>query len=933
MTSKRISSLFMLLLMVISTIYPSYQGLALGNAQIATPDSRVQATLNNMTPEEKVGQLFLVTFSGTAVDKTSNIYDLIFKHNIGGVVLLNANDNFTSQPETIQNVQNLTSDLQKIEFEKSKVFTINEITNTNKAGNYIPLFIGISQEGDGYPNDQIISGLTPLPGEMSIGATWQPELSRKVGMVAGKELSELGFNLFFGPSLDVLITSGTAGGGGLGARTFGGDPYWVAEMGREYIGGMHEGSNGRMAIIAKNFPGKGSSDRSSTEEVATVRKSLESLKQIELAPFFEVTKNDPGMVDVTDGLLLSHIRYQGFQGNIRATTRPVSLDPQALSQILALAPFSTWREKGGVIVSDDLGIQAVRRFYDPANQSFSARIVARDAFLAGNDLIYLGNIISSDAVDNYSSIVQILDYFTQKYNDDAAFAQRVDESVKRILTLKYRIYGDLNINKVLPSSDLSNIGTAQDVTFEIARQAATLISPDAIDLDALVPYPPGVKDRLLILTDTRSQKQCSTCPEEANLSKDSLSDAILRLYGPQAGGLITRNSLASYSFDDLKLILIGGEGNPTLEDELLNANWVVINIQDLSADQSVLETLRRLFSERQATLQNKKIILFAFNAPYFLDATDISKLTAYYGLYSKSLPFIEVAARLLFHEITPVGSLPVSVSGVAYDLLSVTAPNPNQMIDLSLDLSTNPILTPGVTPEVTVTPFFKVGDTISVKTGVILDNNNRPVPDGTGVRFTLSSNVGGNILQVVDSITKQGVARASFGINQPGLVEIRANSEPSVSSVVLQLDITEKGISVTVVVPTQSALATTPVPEDTPIPTKIAQTSFESGYPGLSGWFMMVLIISALGGLAFTLGNRFFSLRWGIRWLICILVSSLVAYNLLVLGFSSARIWIQSSGLLAVVEIVLIAAGFGWGIGLLWSWLSIKQGSDQANKQ
>ena len=44
-------------------------------------------------------------------------------------------------------------------------------------------------------------------------------------------------------------------------------------------------------------------------------------------------------------------------------------------------------------------------------------------------------------------------------------------------------------------------------------------------------------------------------------------------------------------------------------------------------------------------------MVFAFNAPYYLDATDISKLTAYYAFYSKINPFIDVAARILFQEV------------------------------------------------------------------------------------------------------------------------------------------------------------------------------------------------------------------------------------------------------------------------------------------
>jgi beta-N-acetylhexosaminidase len=106
---------------------------------------------------------------------------------------------------------------------------------------------------------------------MAIGATWVPDLARQVGFVAGSELSALGINLLLGPSLDVL-ESPREQGGDLGVRSFGGDPFWVGEMGKAYISGVHEGSTGRIAVISKHFPGYGSSDRLPEEEVATVRK-------------------------------------------------------------------------------------------------------------------------------------------------------------------------------------------------------------------------------------------------------------------------------------------------------------------------------------------------------------------------------------------------------------------------------------------------------------------------------------------------------------------------------------------------------------------------------------------------------------------------------------------------------------------------------------
>ena len=363
------------------------------HAQTPTPPAEVTAILNSMTPEERVGQLFLVTFTGTDTSETSQIYNLMTQYHVGGVVLLAQNDNFAQTPDTVTQAHSLINNIQQLEWDTSKNPVINPETGQVLDSAYVPLFVGIAQEGNGYPTDQILSGLTPLPSEMAIGATWNTELATRVGEVRGRELAALGFNLYLGPSLDVLEVP-AASGGDLGTRVFGGDPFWVGEMGRAYVAGLHTGSDNQLRVIAKHFPGVGGSDRLPEEEVSTVRKSIEQLKQIELAPFFAVTGNAVSPESTVDGLLVSHIRYQGFQGNIRATTRPISFDPQALNQILALPQFADWKSNGGLIISDDLGTRAVSEFYATGGGQFSARTAARDAFLAGNDMLYLGNILS-----------------------------------------------------------------------------------------------------------------------------------------------------------------------------------------------------------------------------------------------------------------------------------------------------------------------------------------------------------------------------------------------------------------------------------------------------------------------------------------------------------------------------------------------------------
>jgi beta-N-acetylhexosaminidase len=844
-------------------------------------------------------------------------------------VLLAGNDNFLPAPDTVPTAHQLMSALQTIEAE-----TAAAPSNSGQAdGNaYVPLFIGISQEGDGSPYDQILSGLTPLPNLMAIGATWNTDLAQQVGAVLGNELSALGFNLYLGPSLDVVEEPDPAARFDLGPRVFGGDPFWVGEMGRAYISGVHTGSDNRMVVVAKHFPGRGDSDRSPEEEVATVRKSPEQLKQVELLPFFAVTDSTQANASA-DGLLVSHIRYKGFQGNIRATTRPVSLDESALSTVIALPEFTAWRDNGGLIVSDALGSPAVLDFYSQSGENFSPRLVARDAFLAGNDLLYLGNINSEDPdEDTYTATLGILEYFAQQYRTDREFAQRVDEAVTRILAQKFRMYDEFTLSNVLaPESGLVNIGSSQETIFEVARKAATLINPDPQELITLLPASPKQADRIVFLTDVSTYKQCTACLWEEEFAADALQKAVLRLYGPEGSGQVFTSRLNSFAFSELELML-NGESQTNIEAILGQANWLVISLTDVSNGQIAL--LQRFFSERPNLIHNRNVILFSFTAPYYLDPTDISKFTAYFALYSKQPAFVEVAARLLFREqVTLEGAAPVSIPAVDYDLRVATSPDANQIIPLALDQAvevtpTSISETPATEAQPTETPIplYRIGDTITVRAGPIFDHNNHIVPDNTPVRFTMTTrDETGEILQPMDSETEDGVARASFAIDRPGTVEIRAVSEPALESVVLQFDASNEGAFVITVVPTFTATIETPQPTSTPVVVDNGQLISPEGYPRIGAWLLVMLALIGGAVLIFWAVSRIVSTRWGLRWALCVFVGGLLAYNYLVLGFPGATDWIATSaGAFGVL--VLTFAGQLLGALGAWVWMQILSG-------
>ena len=909
---------------------------SLGSLSVrAEPASLAETILQELTPEEKVGQLVLVGFEGSILEPDSPIDDLIANHHIGGVVLLAENNNFTSE-NTLAQAQMLISDLQTLEWTDANPESDPENEGEAAGSAYVPLLIGTSQPGNGAPGDQLLNQLVYSPSQMALGATWDVDLATQVGENLGSELSSLGFNLFLGPSLDVLESTSGEAAGYIGVNTFGGDPYWVGELGKAYISGLHTGSDNRLLVIAQNFPGTGNSDRSPDDEVATVRKSLEQLTQIELAPFFSVTSLDVGDPGRIDGVMVSHIRYQGFQGNIRATTKPISFDSNALQAIMAQPALENWRSQGGVIISDNLGSGAVRRFYDPTGESFNAVQVARNAFLAGNDMLYINGLVGSGDSSSYSTLLSILDSFVAKYQEDSAFAQRVDASVLRILEMKLGIYGEFTRGNVLQDVEGPTLEQIQTVNFDVAQKAVTLIGPSLSEMDSILPSPPSRYDDIVIFTDVRTDYQCDTCAPSYLLNTDSLKTTLVNLYGSREGGQLLQADIMSYTLAQLADVLENSASseNQYILDTLNGAEWVIFNVLENDPDYPSSGILLRILENRPDLLSNKKVIVFAMDSPIYLDATNISKITAYYAFYSKLPSFVDVAARVLMQEITPQGALPISLSAVGYDLISMTAPDPDQIIRLELVApeESSGLGGPVATPEPTVptvmeptpTPNFMVGDTLTIRTSAIQDHNGHIVPDGTVVRFNFTITSESGITQQYETTTTDGIAYFSYRIEAAGSLSVNATSEPATQSDTLTINIEPDGSS--------SVFSVSPTPQSTPTPTEPPQSTptetpeeeanedlRTSGYPTLGEWALGIMVIGLGSTLAFFGGRVWWKTpRWALRSMLSTLIGGLLSYSYLNLGLAGTREWILKSGTAFVVEVVVVGMMLGWIGALIW---------------
>lgn len=861
-------------------------------------EQQIESIVKTMSPADKVGQLFIITFVGNDTSAQSDIAELLHTYRVGGVVLTPRYLNFSNAKgtDTARQVATLTNQLQSlaygIQLPAAKAFaplpsqldqpwppaSLTALTQTVPTPVYLPLFIGVEQAGDDLPQTALRNGFTPLPSQMALGATWNAELTRQIGEIVGRELHAIGINLLLGPTLDVVDNPRADEIGSLGINSFGGDPYWVSKLGQAYITGVHQGGHGHVATIARHFPGQGDVDRLPDQEVATVQKSLEELRRVSLAPFRTVTQDsslilrndgDPG---ATEGLMTSHMRYSNLPGG----ATPFSLGPD-LSKTMEQEGFAAWHNRGGILMSNAVGVRAIRRHYDPTEQTFQRRQVAVDLFNAGHDLIYLdevgqGRSDLSPAEDwpvAKEAIIKVIQLFQERYTNgsDPSFVRSVDEAVRRILRLKLRLYGQtflaypaattntiisatlpttstapltatfsltqpvIPLNEVLATEaglealSQKNLETNRAVVGQVASEAVAVLKPNNQALTDVLPEAPRAEDNILIFSDSRLLFECEPgCTAEAALGPDDIANIITEIYGEAGTGQITPDRIKSRTLgelgqwlgppetevtvagvttatlpaasnevtvtNDLAVTLEGADkaldprglvASSVLTQEISAASWIIFTILDVQPGQpSSIEVVKRfLGGARSRQLADKKVIILALNAPYFLGATEVSRATAYFGIFSKTPPFVESAVRALFRGYPPTGAPPVSVPGTEFaSLVDRLEPNAAQKLALQVFVkgTDTPLAFNSESP-----PQVQSGEVLRLVVGPVQDLNGRPVPDGTPVNFVLTYEGDPSMLSIEPVSTHDGQGVREITLERAGLLQLTINAGAATS--------------------------------------------------------------------------------------------------------------------------------------------------------
>jgi len=917
-----------LLITLIILIQPIGSAFASQPSQDSIPMSKAQELLEVMSPEEKIGQLFLLQFDGTDTSSLSEIAKFVTDYHIGGVVLNRDNDNFSDIENLVESTFELNKSLQTLEYDSSLEVLINFQTKAEVTNQYIPLFIGISQDGDSVPNDQLLSALSPQPSKMALGATWNPDHAYHAGEVLGFELQNLGFNLLLGPSLNILSSPRPESDGDINVNSFGGNPFWTAKMGAAYISGLHSGSIDSMLVIGKDFPGVSSPDRPLDDEIPIIRKTYEELAQNDLVAFSELTDLNKDPSTILDGLQVAHAKYEGLQGTIRPTTRPLSFDETNLQDLISQKEFLDWRTAGGLLVSDDLSSNAIQRFYAAQEEEFDVRLVALNAFLAGNDILNLGNYEFDNLTygNTFPNITNTIDLFIQKYQEDDLFAQKVDEAVLRILTAKFKLYPNFEFSEVFGEAiNPELIGIVQDYSLSIPLEAATLISPSFEDLDISMPEAPLQSEQIVIITDTDSAQQCSDCSEIDILSVDEFEQLALKLYGPDAGSRVVDQNMVSYSLEDLAAFFSEEDpgGSPQFEADITSADWIIFLLEEINGANPDSQAFQQLINERFDLIQQKKTVVFALNAPYYLDTTSISNVSVIYGLYSKQPQFIEVAVRLLFKEVAAPGASPVSIEGTGYDLSVALSPAPDQIINLSVELAdqaTNPH------EEITVIEF-EVGDTILIHTSSILDHNGNHVPDNTTAIFSLTTINNNEIIsqREISALTISGVASANVTLDNVGALTINTLIADSLESEALKLDIIDVNN-----VPTETEVVYLPGDGDQKNVLNKSEMliALSRGEVTIGLWFLLVMIAIFISIFAYQIAVNSGQIRWGIRYAFTTFIGGVLMITVVSSGAGVVAGKLRSMTLWQVAILIAIGCLLGWLTGMIWKTLGSKKRED-----
>ena len=405
------------------------------------PEGQVERLLEQMSLQEKLAQMLMPTFrtDPAAADGIGeDVARCLQEHCFAGVAL------FAEELETTRQAVRRTDAMQA--------------ANASVPGRP-QLLTAVDQEGGSITR---LGQGTMTCGNMALGAVGDPAVTEAAAAILGSEIMACGLNVDFAPVLDVNSNPANPV---IGVRSFSDDPAVVAGQGEAFLTAMR--GTGAIACL-KHFPGHGDTAADSHTGLPRVEKSREALLREELLPFARCINAGAEMI------MTAHIQYPAIEPGTwpsRATgeeiTLPATLSPAVITDLLRGELGFT-----GVVVTDALGMDAIRTHFDPVDS-------ARLAIEAGVDILLMPPV---DAAE----LDRFLGRLCELTESGEISAEKVDAAVARILRLKQR-HGllepyDAGQLEARLENAAAVVGCPEhhDAEWKIAKRAVTLVKNDGV---------------------------------------------------------------------------------------------------------------------------------------------------------------------------------------------------------------------------------------------------------------------------------------------------------------------------------------------------------------------------------------------------------------------------------------------------------------------
>ncbi|OWP83691.1 beta-N-acetylglucosaminidase [Flavobacterium davisii] len=310
-----------------------------------------------------------------------------------------------------------------------------KLTNRFQANSKIPLFIGNDAE---WGLNMRLDSTYAYPWNMTLGAVQDMKLIEQLGERMAKETKRMGLQFNFAPVIDINTNPNNPI---IGNRSFGENKEEVTKRAVALMKGVQ--SQGVFAT-GKHFPGHGDTETDSHHTLPVVNFTKERIDSVEFYPYKKMF--NLGLSSV----MVAHLNVPSLE---ERQNYPSSISYNIVTNTLK-------KELGfkGLIFTDALNMKGASSFKKPGD-------IDLEAFLAGNDIMLF-------AEDVPSAITK----FTQAYNDKIITDERIEHSVKKILSYKYKAglnnYKPIEITGLL--NDL-NAPEASKLQYNLYENAITVL--------------------------------------------------------------------------------------------------------------------------------------------------------------------------------------------------------------------------------------------------------------------------------------------------------------------------------------------------------------------------------------------------------------------------------------------------------------------------